>query len=111
MKTNCPKCEAVYNIDDAKIPEKGAVATCKKCQARFRISKQETPAASAVEATAEAVAEATAGVVAEAVSEEAPKDTIISCPYCSHVNISTEKCAGCGKIFSEEEKTELTVHI
>ena len=91
MKAKCTKCEAVYNIDDAKIPEKGVFATCKKCQTRFQIKREETST--------------------EAVAEEAPQDEIITCPYCSHVNIHTEKCAGCGKIFSDEEKVELTVQI
>ena len=39
MKAQCPKCKAVYNIDDAKIPEKGAQATCSKCKTRFQITK------------------------------------------------------------------------
>jgi predicted Zn finger-like uncharacterized protein len=37
MKAECPNCGAVYQIDDTKIPDKGAHATCAKCQTRFHI--------------------------------------------------------------------------
>jgi predicted Zn finger-like uncharacterized protein len=31
MKIICPQCNTTYNITDSKIPEKGAVASCKRC--------------------------------------------------------------------------------
>ena len=40
MKAQCPKCKATYTIDDSKIPEKGAFATCSKCQTRFQVKKE-----------------------------------------------------------------------
>ena len=87
MKAKCTACEAVYNIDDAKIPEKGVYATCKKCNERFQIKKLTER------------------------EEDIDDNIIITCPYCSHVNISSEKCAGCGKFFSDDEKAELAIKI
>ena len=40
MKVTCLDCGAVYQIDDSKIPDKGAYAKCKKCQTRFFIKKE-----------------------------------------------------------------------
>jgi predicted Zn finger-like uncharacterized protein len=31
MKIICPQCNTTYNVPDGRIPEKGAVASCKKC--------------------------------------------------------------------------------
>ena len=42
MKIECPECNAVYNVDRSKIPDKGVNIRCKKCQSGFFISK-ETP--------------------------------------------------------------------
>jgi predicted Zn finger-like uncharacterized protein len=41
MKIRCPKCNTLYNIDESKIPEKGAYVRCKKCQNKFHIEKDE----------------------------------------------------------------------
>ena len=43
MKVTCPKCEAVYSIDDSKIPDKGAYGNCPKCKERFFVKKEDTP--------------------------------------------------------------------
>ena len=32
MKIKCSKCNVIYNVDESKIPAKGAVTRCKKCQ-------------------------------------------------------------------------------
>jgi predicted Zn finger-like uncharacterized protein len=40
MKIQCPECKAAYNIDGSKIPDSGVYARCRKCQARFLVSKQ-----------------------------------------------------------------------
>lgn len=37
MKIQCSKCGAIYNIADAKIPAKGAVTRCQKCQNKLVI--------------------------------------------------------------------------
>ena len=39
MKIQCESCQATYNIDESKIPEKGATARCKKCGSRILIRK------------------------------------------------------------------------
>ena len=87
MKIQCPECEAVYQIAEAKIPEKGASVTCKKCQNRFTVKREEK------------------------VQEGEAKEVIIACPDCGHVNISKKTCVSCGKAFSEEEISDLTIEI
>jgi predicted Zn finger-like uncharacterized protein len=88
MKAKCPNCKVLYNIDDAKIPEKGAYVTCTKCQTRFEVKK-----------------------TAPLKKSEPIEQTLITCPSCSHVNLTQDKCAQCGYIFSEEEKQKLVIRI
>ena len=91
MRIQCPKCEAVYQIDDSKIPEKGIHVTCKKCKTRFRIIKK-----------------------GPTTQKEGPHEGIIPCPKCGHVNISSissDTCVNCGVAFSEDEKEQLTIII
>lgn len=40
MKVQCPKCDAGYQVDEKKIPEKGTYTRCKKCQTRFLIQRE-----------------------------------------------------------------------
>jgi predicted Zn finger-like uncharacterized protein len=87
MKVQCPNCRAVYNIDDSKIPEKGTHATCSKCKTRFEIKKK---------------FQEQGGEVSQ---------TIITCPNCGHVNISSNKCSQCGNVFSEEDMSKLSIKI
>jgi|WetSurMetagenome_2_1015567.scaffolds.fasta_scaffold63088_3 predicted Zn finger-like uncharacterized protein len=88
MKAQCPNCKVLYKIDDAKIPEKGAFVTCSKCQTRFEVKNPAPLKAS-----------------------EPIKQALITCPSCSHVNLTLDKCAQCGYIFSEEEKQKLVIKI
>jgi predicted Zn finger-like uncharacterized protein len=91
MRVQCSNCEAVYQIDDSKIPEKGIHATCKKCKTRFHIIKK--------------------GATTQ---KEGPHEEIIPCPKCGHVNISSissDECVNCGGAFSEEDKEQLTIII
>jgi len=90
MKAQCPNCKALYNIDDSKIPEKGAHVTCSKCQTRFEVKK-------------------TAPV--QPVHKDTAIQEIITCPSCGHVNLSTDKCTQCGYIFSAEDKAMLLIKI
>ena len=39
METACPSCHFVYEINESKIPDKGAYAVCKKCKNRFFLQK------------------------------------------------------------------------
>jgi predicted Zn finger-like uncharacterized protein len=88
MKAQCPNCKALYNIDDAKVPERGARMTCSKCQTMFEVKKPVSVKKS-----------------------EPVTQTLIPCPSCSHVNLSLDKCAQCGYIFSEEDKQKLVLRI
>jgi len=87
MKVQCPNCRAVYNIDDSKIPEKGTHANCSKCKTRFEIKKKSMD------------------------QEGEASKTIITCPNCGHVNISSNKCSQCGNVFSEEDMSKLSIKI
>ena len=43
MKVQCPKCSAAYQIDNSKLPPKGAYGKCPKCQTRFLVKKEAVP--------------------------------------------------------------------
>lgn len=88
MKVQCPNCKAVYNIDDSKVPEKGVKASCPKCKTRFTLKK-----------------------LTNVESGDEQQLTIITCPKCGHVNLTTDKCVQCGAIFSDEEKNKLGIKI
>ena len=40
MKIQCPDCKTGYQVDDAKIPDKGAYVRCNKCQTKFLIQRE-----------------------------------------------------------------------
>jgi predicted Zn finger-like uncharacterized protein len=40
MEIQCHNCKAKYQVDDAKVPDKGAYVRCKKCQAKFLIQRE-----------------------------------------------------------------------
>jgi predicted Zn finger-like uncharacterized protein len=87
MKVQCPNCRAIYNIDESKIPEKGAHGTCSRCGKRFDIKKRPKE------------------------KDGKSSQVIILCPDCGHVNVSSEKCAKCGRVFLEEDRQRLTIQI
>ena len=87
MKAECPNCEAVYQLDDSKIPEKGVYATCAKCQTRFHVKKEPK------------------------IQKEERQEEIIPSPNCGHVNISTDTCVRCGSVLSKEDKKSLKITI
>ena len=39
MQAQCPKCKAVYDVDETKVPEQGRYARCTVCKSRFFISR------------------------------------------------------------------------
>ena len=94
MKAKCPKCGAVYNVDESKIPDSGAHANCAKCKTRFLIEKPGQAPAQTPEPFHNSVGDG--------------KSKIIICPNCDHVNMSSESCAACGMIFTKEEQEKLT---
>ncbi len=90
MKLQCPGCKANYNLDTSKIPvatEKGITVTCPKCKHKFPIH------------------------IKPEESSTAEKEIIIPCPTCGHINLSTKKCAGCGRIFTDDELAKLKITI
>ena len=46
MKISCEKCDAKYNVDDARIPPSGIKIKCPKCMTLFVVKKPEPEAAS-----------------------------------------------------------------
>jgi len=73
MKVQCESCQATYTIDDAKIPDEGAFAKCKKCGATILIRKP------------------------------APVETQTAvCPQCgSPLGADAVHCPGCGAVLAE----------
>lgn len=92
MRAQCPKCKTFFRIDDSKIPEKGAHVICTKCQTRFGVKKSDSAQASPVK-------------------DKSEIHDIIPCPSCGHMNISFDKCANCGFIFSAEDKKNLVIKL
>jgi hypothetical protein len=91
MKVKCPNCQIGYNIDISKIPvipEGGITTTCPKCKGKIPIKPDADPP-----------------------NKEKHHEQIIPCPECGHVNISTDICAGCGKVFSKEEISSLEIDV
>jgi predicted Zn finger-like uncharacterized protein len=92
MKVQCPQCGASYQIEDSRIPEKGALATCKKCKNRFQVKRGAPQAESPTKV-------------------ETSEDLLIPCPDCGHWNISSDKCESCGRAFTSEEKGTLATKL
>ena len=43
MKAQCPKCNAIYKVDEKKLPDEGANVICQKCQKHFFIRNEIKP--------------------------------------------------------------------
>jgi predicted Zn finger-like uncharacterized protein len=77
MKATCPSCQAVFTINDSKIPEKGCHARCPKCQNRFFLQK-EPP-----------------------VKNKTAPIKKITCPKCGFSQPKSETCLECGIVFAK----------
>lgn len=90
MKIQCPHCKANYKIDLSKlpvIPEGGITTTCPKCKGKIPIQPDpELPN-----------------------QHDDTQVQIIACPECGHMNISTNTCTLCGKVFTKEEIEKSTI--
>jgi predicted Zn finger-like uncharacterized protein len=67
MVVNCPTCQSGYQIDESKIPARGAYTRCKKCQTRFKVQPP-APAAPPVDAGSDVAAPPPEPAAAEAVA-------------------------------------------
>lgn len=95
MKIQCPKCDAIYNIDISKlpaIPEGGVSVNCPKCKSKIPVSLSGQAQPPKTE-------------------KESEPSKIIPCPECGHVNISSKTCVSCGKVFTKEELEKLAISI
>lgn len=77
MKAKCPNCEAVYQIDDLRIPTQGARVKCPKCLTRFSLKKEPNP------------------------QKDTTQRAKITCPKCGHRQPKDVKCEKCGVIFDK----------
>ena len=73
MKITCPGCQWSVEVPDDKVPAVGAIATCRKCQTRFPVSR-------------------------EAVDPPMPD---FSCPQCGKAQPASNACIYCHIIFSK----------
>lgn len=76
MIVTCEGCERRFQVDEARIPERGARVRCKRCNHRFRVTRPGSPAAGADgdasldgESSLTGAAEATAAAASEAANE------------------------------------------
>ena len=77
MKAQCPDCNAVYIIDESRIPEGGAALRCKRCQNKFLIERPVAYLGIAEERTEDTKKEESVPKAEqkEEESSESPKDT------------------------------------
>lgn len=93
MKIQCPKCNATCNIDESKIPERGAYLRCKKCQNKFHIEKPSED----IELETE-----------EAITEN-KKEATTQCPFCKEeIVVGAIKCKHCGSMLTATKKGKYT---
>lgn len=79
MKATCPSCQAVFTINDSKIPEKGCNARCPKCQNRFFLQKEKK----------------------QPIEKKTVPVKKITCPKCGFSQPKSETCMECGIVFSK----------
>jgi predicted Zn finger-like uncharacterized protein len=92
IKGTCPNCGTGYQIDDSKIPDKGAYGRCAKCKERFFVKKKDS------------------------FQKTSPNIEGMTCPHCHHKRQEGDiKCLYCGIVFAkyyemdrvkEHDKTE-----
>ena len=93
MKIECPKCKAAYKVDDTKLPDKGVLVKCKKCQNQFFVKKETTLIVDPIEEVDEII-------------EYDTETTGIrrKCPRCNLPQEGLDKCEYCGFVFEDAKK-------
>ncbi|MGA1790750.1 MAG: zinc-ribbon domain-containing protein [bacterium] len=93
IQVQCPNCKAVYLIEKAKIPDTGAVSTCRKCQGKIIIRKSDS-----------IVPEATEKVEDEKIqtSSDSQVEGTVVCPKCGFKQVHPFRCYQCGFVFQEQ---------
>jgi len=77
MNIRCPNCKTKYNIDDARIPDKGVYSRCKKCQTKFFVKKE-----------------------TEQITKK--KDSKwVECPECGLTQAPSQTCKYCGALIAK----------
>lgn len=93
IKVQCPKCKAVYLIEKAKIPDIGAVSTCRKCQGKIIIRKPNSIVPEATEKDEDKKIQTSSDFQVEG--------TVI-CPKCGFRQAHPSRCSKCGFVFQEQ---------
>lgn len=100
MKIQCDKCGSIYKVKEPKIPDKGAYATCKKCQTRFFINRQSEGSNGKRDASAKQIDESIKNGDRKGPKSQPPEDIV--CSECGQRQPNFyEKCFKCGSVFNK----------
>ena len=80
MVVKCPTCQSGYQIDDSKIPARGAYTRCRNCQTRFKIQPGAAESSPPPESAAAAEPTASAPSMTPAAAPANPAATAQSSP-------------------------------
>jgi predicted Zn finger-like uncharacterized protein len=108
MKIQCPNCSFASQIDESKIPDKGAYTRCRKCNTRFFLSKEnkiEEDAPSKEDILRKATEELK-NAEHEQNDDVQPQEEMLTCPSCSHEQYPSESCIYCGKPLSAAQNAD-----
>jgi predicted Zn finger-like uncharacterized protein len=107
MKVTCPGCGHVSQIDASKIPEKGVQTKCRKCDARFLLTRKGAVAPAKAKKPAAKI-QSEAAPIDPAVPDPTPPDQAASsetelytCEKCRHKQHPSRACVYCGNPFPQ----------
>jgi len=111
----CPGCRVVYRIERVKIPEKGAIATCRKCQAKILIQNPAPLQPESLQNPIPPVPESLTNPIPQApvppvnVTEtpqqplpESQSENGVVCPRCGFKQVYPFRCYKCGFVLREQ---------
>ena len=108
MNVFCKNCDVVIGkIDDSKIPDKGAVATCPKCKTKISLKKISGNQASIAHKKKSSLAEKKQTNSSSKNTEEKIKGK--KCKNCGYIRTNEDiapeiECPSCGAIYAKMEK-------